>query len=217
MFSTPLAPPTTTPPHSLRHNLRQAARILKERGWSLKDGVLQDGAGTRLSFEIILVSPSFERVMANYAKNLEKIGVEARYRTIDQALYEERIIKFDFDMTVDVIPQSLSPGNEQRNFWHSEAAGRNGSRNLAGIQNRVVDSLVEKVIYASSREQLVAACKALDRVLWYGYYVVPNWYLDGHRLAYHNKFTIPETIPTYYYYTSFLNTWYASTGSDRQQ
>jgi microcin C transport system substrate-binding protein len=209
LFSTPMSPPTTSGKNNIRQNLRQAVLLLKEQGYELKDGVMQNGAGIRLEFEIILVSPSFERVMANFAKNLKRIGIEARYRTIDQALYEERMINFDFDMTVDVMPQSLSPGNEQRNFWHSEAAKRNGSRNLAGIDNPAVDYLVEKIIYAGSRDELITACKALDRVLWYGYYVVPNWYLDGHRLAYHNKFNIPETIPTYYYYTSFLDTWWS--------
>ncbi len=210
LFTTPLSPPSTAGPGGIRKNLRQAAELLKENGWVLKNGVLQNSEGTRLSFEIILVSPSFERVMAAYTSNLKKIGIDASYRTIDPALYADRITHFDFDMTVDVIPQSLSPGNEQRNFWHSEAATRKGSRNLAGIHQPVVDFLVDKIIYATEREQLTAACQALDRVLWYGYYVVPNWYLDGHRIAYHNRFLFPDTIPIYYDYTSFLMTWWGN-------
>jgi microcin C transport system substrate-binding protein len=151
--------------------------------------------------------------MAAYTKNLKKIGIEASYRTIDPALYADRINRFDFDMTVDVIPQSLSPGNEQRNFWHSEAAVKKGARNLAGIKHPVVDALVEKIIYSKTREELTASCQALDRVLWYGYYVVPNWYLDGHRIAYHNKFSIPDKLPTYYDYNSFLMTWWRNIDS----
>ena len=208
VFITPIKAPSTQGKLGLRENLRKAAEILKDRGWQLKDGVLQNSAGTKLSFEIILVSPSFERVMAAYTNNLRKIGVKATYRTIDPALYTDRINAFDFDMCVFVYGQSQSPGNEQRNYWHSAAAETPGSRNLAGVNDPVVDALVEQIIYADTREKLVVACKALDRVLWYGYYLVPNWYLDGHRIAFHNKFKIPLTIPTYYDYMSFLMTWW---------
>ncbi len=209
VFDQPLSAPRTDGPGGIRKNLEQAARLLKERGWTLKDGILHNDQGVALSFEIILVSPSFERVMAGYVQNLRKIGVDARYRTIDPALYTERINNFDFDMCVFVFGQSQSPGNEQRNYWHSEAAERKGSRNIAGIRDPVVDMLVEQIIYAENRDQLIAACHALDRVLWYGYYLVPNWYLDTHRLAYHNKFNLPETLPVYYDYISFLLTWWS--------
>lgn len=208
VFLTPIEAPSTQGKLGLRENLRKAAEILKDGGWNLKDGVLQNSVGTKLSFEIILVSPSFERVMAAYTNNLKKIGVMATYRTIDPALYTDRINKFDFDMCVFVYGQSQSPGNEQRNYWHSTSAETRGSRNLAGVNDPVVDALVEQIIYADTREKLVVACKALDRVLWYGYYLVPNWYLDGHRIAFHNKFKIPLTIPTYYDYMSFLMTWW---------
>ncbi len=209
VFVQPLAAPRTDGPGGIRHNLEQAARLLKERGWRLKDGVLHNDRGVALSFEIMLVSPSFERVMAGYVQNLRKIGVDARYRTIDPALYTERINNFDFDMCVFVFGQSQSPGNEQRNYWHSEAADRKGSRNIAGIKDRVVDMLVDRIIYAENRDELIAACRALDRVLWYGYYLVPNWYLNTHRLAYHNEFNMPETLPVYYDYISFLLTWWS--------
>ena len=193
----------------IRSQLREAALLLKENGWTLKDGILTNSAGVKLSFEIILASQSFERVMAAFTENLRKIGIEARYRTIDPTLYADRINNFDFDMCVFVYGQSLSPGNEQRNFWHSDSASQNGSRNLAGIKNKVVDDLVEKIIYAKNQRQLTAACRALDRVLWYGYYIVPNWYADSHRVVYHNKFNIPDIIPTYYNYNQFQMTWWA--------
>ena len=208
VFSTEMEAPRTDKPGGIRNNLRVAQQLLRDSGYQLKDGVMQNDSGTTLSFEIILVSPTFERVMAAFTDNLKKIGIEASYRTIDSALYTEKINNFDFDMCVYVFAQSQSPGNEQRNFWSSEAAERKGSRNIAGIKSEAVDVLVDRIIYAEDRAQLTAASKALDRVLWHGYYLVPNWYLNGHRLAYHNTFGIPETIPTYYDYLSFVMTWW---------
>ncbi|PID72230.1 MAG: ABC transporter substrate-binding protein [Desulfobulbus propionicus] len=208
VFTLPLTPPKTTKPDSLRGNLRKAKKLLAEAGWQVKDGVLVNADNKPFRFEIVLVSPSFERVMAPYVNNLKKLGIEASYRTIDPALYTDRMKNFDFDMTVTVIGQSQSPGNEQRDFWTSAAAEHKGSRNYAGIQDPVVDVLVEKIIYAEDREQLVAACRALDRVLWYGYYVVPNWYLANHRLAFVKGLRHPKTLPLYYNYEQFLNTWW---------
>ncbi|BDD87144.1 extracellular solute-binding protein [Desulfofustis limnaeus] len=208
VFTTPLAVPRSDEPGGMRHNLQEAVRLLQQSGWRLQDGVMRNAQGIPLSFEIMLVSATFERVMAGYVENLKRIGVDARYRTIDPALYTERITAFDFDMCVFVFGQSQSPGNEQRNFWHSQAADRRGSRNIAGIKDPVVDHLVEKIIYAEDRYQLIAACRALDRVLWYGYYLVPNWYLDHYRIAYHNRFNLPETLPLYYSDLSLLMTWW---------
>lgn len=148
--------------------------------------------------------------MAPYAKNLSKLGVKVSYRTIDPALYVDRIKNFDFDMTVTVYGQSQSPGNEQRDNWSSAAASRKGSANLAGIQSPVVDSLVDTLIYAETRQELTTACKALDRVLWYGYYVVPNWYLAYHRLAFSSRFQQPKKLPLYYSPYDLLYTWWFS-------
>ena len=209
VFTTPLTPPTTTPPSSLRANLRLAKKLLADAGWQVKDGVLTNSSGTPFTFEILLVSPSFERVMAPYVKNLAKLGIKARYRTIDPALYSDRVKNFDFDMVVNVFGQSQSPGNEQRDYWSSASAAHEGSRNLAGVNSPVVDSLVESIIYAQTQEELTAACKALDRVLWYDYYVVPNWYLAFHRIAYKAKFNLPKTLPLYYTPYQFINTWWS--------
>jgi microcin C transport system substrate-binding protein len=208
VFTTALAPFSTLPPDSLRGNLRKAKKILAEAGWSVKNGRLENSEGMPFEFNILLVSPSFERVMAGYVNNLEKLGVKAVYRTIDPALYIDRLNRFDFDMTVHVFGQSQSPGNEQRDFWHSTSADRSGSRNLIGIKDKVIDQLVDKIIYAETQEELAAACKALDRVLWYGYYVVPNWYLSRHRIAFWNVFNRPQTLPLYYNPMQELMTWW---------
>ena len=208
VFTTPVTPPTTRPPGSLRTNLRLAKKLLSEQGWQVKNGVLTSDNGTPFTFEILLVSPSFERVMAPYVKNLAKLGIKADYRTIDPALYSDRVKNFDFDMVVNVYGQSQSPGNEQRDFWSSSSASRKGSRNLAGINSPVVDSLVESIVYADTQDDLTAACQALDRVLWYGYYVVPNWYLASHRLAYSAQFSMPKTLPLYFNPYQLLYSWW---------
>lgn len=213
VFTMPLTAPVTEGKTGLRDNLLRAKELLAETGWTIRDGVLKNQANQTFSFEILLSSATFERVMAPYVKNLEKLGMQVRYRTIDPTLYEERLQRFDFDMIVHVYGQSQSPGNEQRNFWHSEAAQRNGSNNYAGITSPVVDHLVEKIIYATTQEELTAACKALDRVLWYGYYLVPNWYADGHRLSYYEKFHQPDKLPLYYNYIQLLMTWWAKDAS----
>ncbi|MEK6202391.1 MAG: extracellular solute-binding protein [Desulfobulbaceae bacterium] len=217
VFQKPLAPPVTTEKEGARANLRKAAALLAEAGWTIQDGVLKDKAGKPFAFEILLVSPSFERVMAPYVNNLKKIGVQAEYRTIDPALYVEREQKFDFDMIVHVYGQSVSPGNEQRNFWHSASADIPGSKNLAGIKNPAVDAMVDKIIYARTQEELTAACKALDRILWYGYYLVPNWFMDGHRLAHRDIFNEPETLPLYYDYLQLLMSWWRKMEPSRAQ
>ena len=208
IFNQQPTPFSTEVPNSLRGNLRKAKKVLEESGWTVQDGRLADKEGRPFEFEILLVSPSFERVMAGYVNNLNKLGVNASYRTIDPALYIDRLNRFDFDMTVNVFGQSQSPGNEQRDYWHSGSAERQGSRNLIGIKDPIVDELVDKIIYATTQEELTAACRALDRVLWYGFYVVPNWYVARHRVSYWNKFNRPEKLPLYYNPIQALMTWW---------
>ncbi len=209
VFTTPLSSPDFTDKGGLRGNLRKARKLLQNAGWTIQDGVLRNKEGKDFRFEILLESASFERVMAPYVRNLEKLGMVADYRTIDPALYTDRVQNFDYDMIVHVYGQSLSPGNEQKNFWHSESADHPGSKNLAGIKDPIVDEMVGKIIYAQTQEELTAACKALDRILWYGYYLVPNWYLNVHRLAYHNIFQQPDVLPLYYNYFQLLMTWWS--------
>ncbi len=209
VFSRPLVAPDSNDKGGVRGNLRRAKKLLMEAGWTVQDGVLRNKEGSLFRFEILLVSPSFERVMAPYVNNLKKLGMVVDYRTIDPALYTDRVQSFDFDMIVHVYGQSLSPGNEQKNYWHSESADRPGSRNLAGIKDPVVDAMVDKIVYAKTQPELAAACKALDRILWYGYYMVPNWYLNVHRIAYRNVFEQPATLPLYYNQYQLLMTWWS--------
>ncbi len=208
VFTTPLSAPVAANQHDLRKNLLKAKRLLEDAGWYIDDGVLTDSDGKKFVFDILLVSQSFERVMTGYVKNLKKLGITATYRTLDPTLYVERLKTFDFDMIVTSYGQSLSPGNEQRNYWQSSTADRMGSHNYAGIRSPAVDGLVDKIIYAETREELIAACKALDRVLWYGYYLIPNWYLPVYRLSYQNKFLAPPNLPLYYDPFQLLMTWW---------
>ena len=216
VFTTPLTPFSTASPSSLRENLRQAAQLLRQAGWMVEDGVLTKG-GKPFRFDILLASPSFERVMASYANNLKRLGIQVDYRVIDPALYVDRLRRFDFDMVVNVFGQSQSPGNEQRGYWHSSVAGKQGSRNVIGLQDPVVDAMVDRIVYAKTRKELTAACRALDRVLWYGYYVVPNWYIAGHRVAFWDRFGRPETLPLYYNPEQLLMTWWIQKVKDGKQ
>ncbi|EKD37643.1 MAG: Extracellular solute-binding protein, family 5 [uncultured bacterium] len=192
----------------MRRNLLMAKGLLEEAGWRVENGELTNAQGERFAFDILLSSPTFERVMAVYVKNLQKLGIQAEYRSVDYSLYSERLKTFDFDMIVQSYGQSQSPGNEQRNYWHSSSSAKEGSQNYAGVKSPAVDFLVERIIYAESKEELITACGALDRVLWFGYYLVPNWYLAVHRLSYHDKFSMPSTLPLYYDSFQLLMTWW---------
>jgi microcin C transport system substrate-binding protein len=194
VFTSEYQPPATDGSGNNRENLRRAAELLKEAGWTVSGGKLVKD-GRPLAFEILLPSAQYERIVLPYKSNLEKIGIAVGVRTVDTAQYRRRMDTFDYDMTISVFGQSESPGNEQREFWSSEAAKREGSRNVIGIQDPVVDALVEKVVAAPDRASLVTACRALDRVLQWGHYVVPNWHLAKQRIAYWNRFGMPEVVP----------------------
>ncbi|MBF0438514.1 MAG: ABC transporter substrate-binding protein [Magnetococcales bacterium] len=202
-------PPSTTPPNSLRQNLREAAKLLKEAGWTLgADQRLVNGQGNPFEVEALLATPAFERILAPYAANLQKLGITLKYRTVDPSLYQSRVHDFDYDMIVNGFEQSQSPGNEQRDKWHSSSADIKGSHNRIGIKDPAVDALVEKIIYAKSRKELVTACRALDRVLLAGHYLVPNWHLTYFRLAYWDRFDRPKSLPLYYSPESWLMSWW---------
>lgn len=209
LFAEPWLPPSTQAPHSLRENLREAKRLLHEAGWDYRDGALRSAAGEAFRFEILLVQKGFERIVAPYARNLAKLGIAVDYRTVDPALYQRRMDTYDFDMIVAAFGQSQSPGNELIGMLHSSSAEQEGARNLMGIQNPVVDALVEKVIYAPDRRALIAATRALDRVLLWGEYIVPQWYIGTHRIAWWDRFERPQTLPLYYSATSWmLRSWW---------
>ncbi|HEX7005601.1 MAG TPA: extracellular solute-binding protein [Alphaproteobacteria bacterium] len=180
----------------IRPGLRKAFALLKEAGWQIKNGALIDpSTGRQMEFEFLLVQPEFERIVLPFLQNLQKLGVNARARVVDPAQYQNRLADFDFDMIVGGWPQSLSPGNEQRDFWSSAAAKEPGSRNTAGIMDPVIDELVELVIAAPTRESLVARTRALDRVLLWHFFVVPNWHINVDRYVYWNKFGMPDKVP----------------------
>ncbi|MGD9867852.1 MAG: extracellular solute-binding protein [Hyphomicrobiales bacterium] len=193
VFTQEFRNPATPDQGALRKNLREAAKLLREAGYEVKNGVLTDSRSReKFTVEFLLQSPLFERIVNPYAQNLKRLGIESSIRIVDSSQYRQREDSFDFDIVVGVFPQSHSPGNEQREFWGSEAADREGSRNIIGIKNPAVDKLIDKVIFARSREELVAACRALDRVLLWNHYVVPQWYSPFSRVAYWNRYGQPE-------------------------
>jgi len=182
----------------LRANLRTALELLGEAGWVIENGrLVHQETGRPMAFEILLVSPEFERIVLPFIQNLERLGIRATVRVVDTAQYQNRIDDFDFDMASAVWGQSPSPGNEQRDYWGSKAADTPGSRNLAGIADPAIDALIDAVIQAESRDALETAVKALDRVLLWGHYVIPHWQIQTYRIAYWNKFGRPEIIPPY--------------------
>jgi len=214
LFQRPWLPPSTDAPHSLRDNLREAKALLQEAGWTYRDGALRNTQGEPFHFDIMLVQKGFERIVAPYARNLGKLGIEVGYRTVDPALYQRRLDTYDFDMVVSGFGQSQSPGNELIGMFHSTTATQEGARNLIGIQNPVVDALVEQVIYARDRQALVTAAHALDRVLLWGEYLVPHWYIGTHRVAYWDRFGQPQQVPLYYSAASWmLATWWSKEGA----
>jgi microcin C transport system substrate-binding protein len=197
LFTTEYRVPVSDGTNAGRENARKALALLQAAGWTVKDRKLVNAQNQPFSFEILLNSPTFERVALPYAQALQRLGIEARTRTVDAAQYQKRTDEFDFDMTVDLIPQSLSPGNEQRDFFSSEKAKEAGSRNLIGVSDPVVDALVELVVSAPDRQALIDRCRALDRVLLWGFYMVPHWHSRTFRVAWWDKFGKPERNPRY--------------------
>ena len=187
-----------------RDTMRQALGLLAEGGWKLSGQRLLDIDGKPLRFEILLVNPNLERILQPYVENLASIGVDARLRTVDRAQYKQRLDQFDFDMILMTLDQTLSPGLEQWQYFHSSQANVKGSKNYAGVANPVVDQLLERLLAAQTREEQLAAGRALDRVLLWQHYSIANWYLNYHRLAYRNRFAFVTTPP----YALGLSAWW---------
>jgi len=194
---------------SLRQNLGIAAQLLKDAGWTLQDGRLTSPAGEPLELEIVSWDPFFERVTGPFIKNLELLGITARQRTVDTSQWFQRMENFDFDISIAFhFPQSLSPGPEQREFWGSAMAKQPGSRNFAGISDPAVDALIEAIVSAPDRSAKVAATRALDRLLLWNYYTIPNYYAPGIPIVYWNKFGRPEALPTWLQVIWHMNNWW---------
>ena len=194
VFNQGYKPPVTDGSGRPRENLRKATRLLKEAGWIVRDlKLINEKTGEPFKFEVLLSSQAFERIVLPYTQNLKHLGIEAKIRLVDQTQYIERYRQKDFDMLVAVWGQSETPGNEQREYWGSDAADTAGSRNLAGITDPVVDELIELLVKSESREQLNVRTRALDRVLLWGHYVVPHWHIRADRVLYWDKFSRPPS------------------------
>jgi microcin C transport system substrate-binding protein len=198
LFTTAYTNPVAGAPDKVRANLREAVRLMREAGYEVRDHRLINAkTGEPLTVEFLSEDPSFERVILFYKPSLERLGVGVTVRTVDDAQYENRLRSWDFDMIVGSWAQSLSPGNEQRGYWGTPAADQAGSRNLVGIKNPAVDALIERVIFAKNRDELLAATKALDRVLLWNFYVVPQWTYGRVRTARWDRFGRPNELPKY--------------------
>lgn len=206
VFGEPVAPPATDGSGNNRDNLRRAAQLLTEAGWEQTGDGLKNANGEKLSIEFLLFDPSFERIIGPYIRNLKLIGVDARMRRVDPAQYQRRLKDFDFDITTQRYALRLTPGIELKNFWGSDAAALSGSYNLAGIADPVLDAMIDRIVKATSREELVTAARAADRVLRAGHYWVPQWYKGSHTIAFWDKFGWPDVKPKYA--RGALETWW---------
>jgi microcin C transport system substrate-binding protein len=210
VFGEAPVPPDTEPPHSLRENLRTALALLKEAGWTVADdGRLRNAKGEPFEFEVLSYSKALERIAVPWARNLEKLGIRAELRVTDPVLFQKRTDDFDFDVTVTSYPASQTPGNELLERFSSAAADEKGSDNVAGVRDPAVDALIATLLQSETREELVDAARALDRVLRHGWYLVPHFYSATHRVAYRDIFGFPATLPRYYTAPAWLlKTWW---------
>jgi microcin C transport system substrate-binding protein len=211
--------PSTAPPSSLRDNLRHARDLLAEAGWTYRDGALRNAKGEAFVIEFIdaqTQSAASARVLTPMIKNLTKLGIESHIRTMDAAIYQKRLEVFDFDVITIRSPGVEAPGQELKDMFSSQAARTNGSSNYPGVMDPAVDALVANAISAHTRPQLIAAVRALDRVLRFGHYVLPQWYINSFRVAWqNNKFAQPQVMPLYYQAEIWLtSTWWASPGKN---
>lgn len=210
VFTDAYQPPVTDGSGIIREQQRRAYQLLQEAGWRVEGDQMLDSNGAPVKVEFLLAQTEFERVLLPYKRNLADLGIELVIRRVDVSQYINRLRSRDFDLMVGGFGQSNSPGNEQREYWHSSSADNPGSRNYIGLKNPAVDSLVEGLINADSRDSLITHTRALDRVLLWGHYVVPNWHIKTWRVAYWNRFEHPKVSPKY---DIGLHTWWARTKS----
>jgi microcin C transport system substrate-binding protein len=198
LFTKPYTNPVNGSPDKVRNNLREAIRLLREAGYEIRDQQLVSvKTGEQYAVELLAEDPSFERVYLFYKPSLERLGINVTVRTVDEAQFENRIRSWDFDIITMMWQESLTPGNEQRGFWGSQAADQPGSENVVGIKNPAVDAMIEQVIFAKNRADLEAATHALDRVLLWNFYVVPQWTYGKVRTARWDRFGHPDPMPKY--------------------
>ena len=199
VFTSIFSPPNTDNENGLRKNLRIARRLLKKEGWIIKDDILTNKeTGEIFKFEILLRSPLFERIVLPMKRNLKKLGIEVSIRTVqDDSQYIRRLEDFDYDMIVVNYGSIISPGNEQKNYWSSSTANQQGSPNYMGVKNPVIDEIIDKLISAKSRKELVIYTKVLDRILLFNYYLIPQFHIGHYRVAYWDKLSRPTISPKY--------------------
>jgi microcin C transport system substrate-binding protein len=206
VFTQAFEPAKTDGSGMIRAQQREAYQLLQEAGWRIVDDKMVDAQGKPVTIEFLLAQTEFERVLLPFKRNLADLGIDLVIRRVDVSQYINRLRSRDFDMLVGSFPQSTSPGNEQREYWKSSSADKPGSRNYMGLKDPAIDQLVEELIDADSRKSLVAHAKALDRVLQFGYYVIPNWHIKTFRVAYWDHLGHPKTPPRYDVGTA---TWWA--------
>jgi len=209
VFTTIYSNPVNTGPDQARRHMAEAARLLTAAGWKHHDGALRNHYGEAFTTEFLIVSPEFERIIQPYIASLGRLGIKSSIRIVDSAQYRRRLNTFDFDVVVASFRQTVTPGNEQRDYWGSAAADSEGSRNVIGIKNPAVDKIIEKLIFAKDRAELVATSRALDRILLWNHYLVPQWYVPRERVAMWDMFSGPARMPTHVQATSrFLQVWW---------
>ena len=197
VFSEAFAPAKTDGSGMIRAQQREAYQLLQEAGWKIVDDKMVDTTGKPVTIEFLLAQTEFERILLPFKRNLADLGIDLVIRRVDVSQFINRLRLRDFDMVVGSFPQSSSPGNEQREFWKSTSADKPGSRNYMGLKDPAVDQLVEQLIDSDTRVSLIAHAKALDRVLQFGYYVIPNWHIKTFRVAYWNNLGHPKVSPLY--------------------
>lgn len=210
VFGPAVMPPVASGRYGVRDNLKKARALLLQAGWQYRNGTLVNRLGQPFVIEFLTYSHVYERVVAAWQKDLEKLGVTLKVRVVDPAIFQRRLDTFSYDITVVVYGASPSPGNEQLNFHSCQAARTPGSNNWAGLCDPAVDALLQNFVHFKNRAELVSAAKALDRVLRVGRYVIPNWNIPYHRAAWWNRFGQPSKLPLYYDATTWaIQTWWA--------
>ena len=213
VFTTEFVPPSTDGSGNNRRNLRSARALLKEAGWITRDGALvNEATGEPMTIEFLYFEPTFERIYAVFARRLERLGVGVTLRLVDSVSYEERMKSHDFEITTLRFVFNLSPGAELNANFATATADQVGSSNAAGIKDPVVDALIAEVVGATDRATLVAAARALDRVLLWGHYMIPQWYKGAHHLVYWDKFGRPALKPRYA--RGVIDTWWVDREKD---
>ncbi len=211
VFEKPFELPQTNADGMIREQQRRAYQLLTAAGWKIESDRMVDADGKPVKLEFLLVQADFERVLLPYKRNLAGLGIDLEIRRVDVSQYINRLRSRDYDMIVSGFGQSSSPGNEQREYWHSASADNPGSRNFIGLKDPAIDTLVEKLIAADSRQELITRTRALDRALLWGHYVIPNWHIKTWRVAYWNHLAHPETTP---HYDIGLMTWWHKPNTD---